>query len=342
MRIMNTIPHADPSDSMPSPLMDSIERTINYLRVSITDQCNERCLYCRPHSYRGWSPQPNHLSTTELIEVISAATRLGFEHVRLTGGEPLLRSDLLEIIQGIRSLPHLSSLSLSTNGTRLANLAQQLRQAGIQSINLSLDALQPDIYRKITGGSFQEFFSGFRASLDAGFDQVKLNCVLLRGLNQHELRPLVHFAAEHHVAIRFIELMPLTLMPQRGQELFLSIQEAQDLLGGEANLTPIPNFKGGHGPARYFEDKASGATVGFIGALTTPDFCASCNKIRLTADGKLRPCLGRHGEIDLGNAIRKGSHSPEQLLREAVANKPKDHEFSAGYEPSRPMTALGG
>jgi cyclic pyranopterin phosphate synthase len=114
------------------------------------------------------------------------------------------------------------------------------------------------------------------------------------------------------------------------------------LLGGEANLTPIVDFKGGHGPARYFEDKVSGATVGFIGALTTPDFCASCNKIRLTADGKLRPCLGRHGEIDLRTAIRKGLHSLEQLLREAVGNKPKDHEFSAGYEPSRPMTALGG
>jgi len=327
---------------MTDALTDSFDRKINYLRVSITDQCNERCLYCRPNSYRGWSPQPDHLTTKELIQVISAATRLGFEHVRLTGGEPLLRTDLLEIIQGIRSLPYLTSLSLSTNGTHLAGLAQQLQQAGIQSINLSLDALQPEIYRKITGGSFKEFFSGFRASLDAGFAQIKLNCVLLRGLNEQELRPLVHFAAEHHVAIRFIELMPLTLLPQRGQELFLSIHEAQMLLGGEANLTPIADFKGGHGPARYFEDKVSGATVGFIGALTTSDFCASCNKIRLTADGKLRPCLGRHGEIDLRTAIREGSHSPEQLLREAVGNKPKDHEFSAGYEPSRPMTALGG
>ncbi len=323
-------------------LLDPLGRKINYLRVSLTDQCNERCLYCRPAAYHGWSPQPDHLSTPELIQVITAATRLGFEHIRLTGGEPLLRPDLLEIARSLRSLPHLTSLSLSTNGTRLAPVARQLQQAGIQSINLSLDALQPELYRKITGGSFDDFFAGFRAALDAGFTQIKINCVLLRGLNQQELRPLVHFAAEHHVPIRFIELMPLTLSPQNGQDLFLSIQDAQEFLGGSETLIPKPDYSGGQGPARYFEDKISGAIVGFIGALTTPDFCASCNKIRLTADGKLRPCLGRHGEIDLRTALRQGSHSPEELLREAIANKPKDHEFSTGYEPSRPMTALGG
>jgi len=327
---------------MTDTLTDSFDRKINYLRVSLTDQCNERCLYCRPAAYRGWAPRPEHLSTPELIRVITAAVEMGFEHIRLTGGEPLLRPDILEITRSIRNLPGLASLSLSTNGTLLAPIARQLQGAGIQSINLSLDGLQPDIYRKITGGSFKEFLSGFRASLNAGFDQIKINCVLLRGLNQQELRPLVHFAAEHNVPIRFIELMPLTLLPQQGQELFLSIQDSQEILGGANNLIPQPDYLGGHGPARYFRDKTTGAIVGFIGALTTPDFCASCNKIRLTADGKLRPCLGRHGEIDLRTALRQGSHTPEELFREAIANKPKDHEFAAGYEPSRPMTALGG
>ena len=327
---------------MTDTLTDSFDRKINYLRVSLTDQCNERCLYCRPAAYRGWAPRPEHLSTPELIRVITAAVEMGFEHIRLTGGEPLLRPDILEITRSIHNLPGLASLSLSTNGTLLAPIARQLQGAGIQSINLSLDGLQPDIYRKITGGSFKEFLSGFRASLDAGFDQIKINCVLLRGLNQQELRPLVHFAAEHNVPIRFIELMPLTLLPQQGQELFLSIQDSQEILGGANNLIPQPDYLGGHGPARYFRDKTTGAIVGFIGALTTPDFCASCNKIRLTADGKLRPCLGRHGEIDLRTALRQGSHTPEELFREAIANKPKDHEFAAGYEPSRPMTALGG
>jgi cyclic pyranopterin phosphate synthase len=279
--------------------VDPFGRTIDYLRISVTDQCNERCLYCRPASYRGWSPRPEHLTAREIIEVTQAAARMGFRHFRITGGEPLLRPDLLEIANGLASLPDLQTLSLSTNGTRIAPLAQALRQAGIQSVNLSLDALQPDLYRQITGGLFEEFLEGFRAVLQAGFGTVKLNCVLLRGLNEGELRPLARFAAEHHVPIRFIELMPLSLLQPTREHLFLSVVEAKEILGGESTLTPLPNHRPGHGPARYFRDANSGAILGFIGALTTPDFCASCNKLRLTADGKIRPCLGRHGEIEL-------------------------------------------
>jgi cyclic pyranopterin phosphate synthase len=322
--------------------VDPFGRTIDYFRISVTDQCNERCLYCRPASYRGWSPRPEHLTAREIIEVTQAAARMGFRHFRLTGGEPLLRPDLLEISNGLASLPGLQTLSLSTNGTRIAPLAQALRQAGIQSVNLSLDALQPDLYRQITGGLFEEFLEGFRAVLQAGFGTVKLNCVLLRGLNEQELRPLARFAAEHQVPIRFIELMPLSLLQEAREHLFLSVAEAKEILGGESTLTPLPNHRPGHGPARYFLDANSGAIFGFIGALTTPDFCASCNKMRLTADGKIRPCLGRHGEIDLREALRQGTAEPAKLLRQALANKPQDHEFTRGYEPARPMTALGG
>jgi cyclic pyranopterin phosphate synthase len=322
--------------------VDSFGRTIDYLRISVTDQCNERCLYCRPATYRGWSPRPNHLTAREIIEVTQAAARMGFRHFRITGGEPLLRPDLLEIANGLASLPDLQTLSLSTNGTRIAPLAQALRQAGIQSVNLSLDALQPDLYRQITGGSFDEFLEGFRAVLRADFTTVKLNCVLLRGLNEPELRPLARFAAEHHVPIRFIELMPLSLLQPTREHLFLSVAEAKEILGGESTHQPLPDHRPGHGPARYFHDANSGATLGFIGALTTPDFCASCNKLRLTADGKIRPCLGRHGEIDLREAMRQGTAGAGELLRQALANKPQDHEFTRGYEPARPMTALGG
>ena len=325
-----------------SPLRDPYGRTIDYLRISVTDQCNERCLYCRPANYRGWSPRPDHLTAEEIIDVAQAAARMGFRHFRLTGGEPLLRPDLLEIAEGLASLPGLKTLSLSTNGTRIASQAPALRGAGIQSVNLSLDALRPDLYHQITGGSFEEFLEGFQAVLRADFATVKLNCVLLRGLNESELRPLARFAAEHQVPIRFIELMPLSLLPQAREHLFLSVPEAKEILGGESTLQPLPDHRPGHGPARYFHDANSGATLGFIGALTTPDFCASCNKLRLTADGKIRPCLGRHGEIDLREAMRQGSAGPAELLRQALANKPQDHEFTRGYEPARPMTALGG
>jgi cyclic pyranopterin phosphate synthase len=339
---MSFSPPAIPSNPLSATLLDPFGRKIDYLRVSITDQCNERCLYCRPAAYRGWTPRPEHLSSAEFIRVVQDAVRTGIRHVRLTGGEPLLRSDLLEIAQGISSIPQLQSLSLSTNGTLLAPLAPELRKAGIQSINLSLDALDSDLYRQITGGSLDDFLEGFRSALSAGFHQIKLNCVLLRGINERELRPLVRFAAEHQVPIRFIELMPLTLLPEQRNDLFLSAHEALKILGGEENLSPDPGFLGGYGPARYFRDRTSGAVVGLIGAMTTPDFCSSCNKLRLTADGKLRPCLGRHGEIDLRHELRQGSGQTENLLRQAVDQKPKDHEFSMGYEPSRPMTALGG
>lgn len=342
MRTMSFIPPEAPFDPLSPTLSDSFGRKIDYLRVSVTDQCNERCLYCRPASYRGWSPRPEHLTATEFIQIIRVAVENGIRHVRLTGGEPLLRSDLLEIARGTGALPGLQSLSLSTNGTLLASTANPLKEAGVTSVNLSLDALQPELYHRVTGGNMQEFLAGFRAALSAGFTQVKLNCVLLRNLNEPELRPLVNFAAEHNVPVRFIELMPLTLTTEPREHLFLPVREAWHLLGGDQNLTPLPDFPGGHGPAKYYRDRVSGAVIGLIGAITAPDFCASCNKLRLTADGKVRPCLGRHGEIDIRQELRHGSGNVGELLREAVAQKPKDHEFLAGYVPSRPMTALGG
>ena len=326
----------------PSAPLDPFGRSIDYLRISVTDQCNERCLYCRPAGYRGWSAGPEHLTTSEILQVARAAVRIGFRHFRLTGGEPLLRPDLLQIASGLSALPGIETLSLSTNGTRIAAVAEALRQAGVHSVNLSLDAIQPHRYRQITGGSWEEFWEGFQAVLRAGFKTVKLNCVLLRGVNEEELRPLAHFAAEHQIPIRFIELMPLSLLQEARGDLFLSVSEAKEIISGGQNLLPLPDHRPGHGPARYFRDPHSGAVVGFIGALTTPDFCGSCNKMRLTADGKIRPCLGRHGEIDLREALRNHTQDAEEILRQAMAHKPQDHEFTRGYEPARPMTALGG
>ena len=333
---------ATPSEPVGTSLLDPYGRKIDYLRVSVTDQCNERCLYCRPAAYQGWSPRPDHLTAREFIQIVQVAVQAGIRHVRLTGGEPLLRPDLLEIAHGIQSIPRLQSLSLSTNGTRLGPLAPALLRAGVQSINLSLDSLQPDLYQEITGGSLDHRLAGFQSALSCGFSQIKLNCVLLRDKNERELRPLVRFAAEHQVPVRFIELMPLTLGLGSAEALFLSVRDAWQILGGEENLRPLPDFPGGQGPARYYRDLPTGAIIGLIGAMTTQDFCASCNKIRLTADGKLRPCLGRHGEIDLRDELRNGSARAQDHHRLAVAQKHRDHEFLAGYAPSRPMTALGG
>ena len=322
--------------------MDSFGRVIDYLRISVTDRCNERCLYCMPEGYKGWAQKADHLTASEIVRVAGAACRLGFRKFRLTGGEPCIRKDLVEIAAGISMQGGVESLGLSTNGTRFAPLSAALREAGVDSVNISVDTLDPGLYRRITGGDVSSVHSGIRAALSAGFPRVKLNCVLMRGINEEEIWPLIHFAAEREVPIRFIELMPLSKTDVLTEENFLSVNEVMSRLADRDELSAIDSPRLGHGPARYYRLSKSGATVGFIGAITTSDFCSACNKIRLTSDGKIRPCLGRHNELDLLGALRRGEGGVEQLLQEAIAAKPEDHEFGNCYQPGRPMTAIGG
>src|SRR6185312_616113 len=323
---------------------DQFGRTVDYLRISVTDRCTERCLYCMPEGYKGWEAQRDHLSAEEILRVVRVATELGFRKFRLTGGEPLVRSDILEIARGIKIFPEVKCLLLSTNGIRLANLAKPLREAGIRAVNVSLDALDPKIYKQITGGDVNLVLHGIHAAIEAGFETVKLNCVLMRGINEQEIWPMVLFAAEHGLPLRFIELMPLTRTDVLTEKNFFPIGEAMQLLSQRDELIPVPEKKLGHGPAKYFQLKHTGAIVGFIGAMTNLHFCESCNKMRLTADGKIRPCLGQHGEIDLREALRNNI-SDEQLRHlflEALRQKPLEHQFRENYQPSRPMTAIGG
>lgn len=321
--------------------MDRHGRVIDYLRISVTDRCNERCLYCMPEGYKGWAQKADHLTAKEIINIAGAAVSLGFTKIRLTGGEPTIRGDLLDIARGIGNLAGLETFAISTNGTRLTELAEPLRDAGVNSINVSMDALDADTYRRVTGGNIQSVFSGIDAALVAGFSRIKLNTVLMRGVNEQEVWPLVLFAAERALPLRFIELMPLSRTDVLTEENFLPVEEVKESLALRDELVPLENSGLGCGPARYFRMSTTGATVGFIGAMTTPDFCATCNKIRLTADGKLRPCLGRHNEIDLLAPVRTGEDAT-RLLEEAIALKPLDHEFRECYQPGRPMTAIGG
>ncbi|HEY5811934.1 MAG TPA: radical SAM protein, partial [Terrimicrobiaceae bacterium] len=190
--------------------MDSFGRVVDYLRISVTDRCNERCLYCMPEGYKGWSQKADHLTADEIIQIVAAACRIGFRKFRLTGGEPCIRNDLVKIAAGISRQPGVQSLGLSTNGTRLAELALPLVQAGVNSINVSLDTLDPVLYRKVTGGNIAAVHSGVRAAVAARAPQIKLNCVLMRGINEKEIWPLIHFAAAEQLPLRFIELMPLS------------------------------------------------------------------------------------------------------------------------------------
>jgi GTP 3',8-cyclase len=324
--------------------MDSFGRKVDYLRISITDRCNERCLYCMPEGYKGWERRQDHLSADEIVRVVRVAAGLGFRKFRLTGGEPLVRHDILEIVSGMKKISGVEVIGLSTNGLKLAALAKPLREAGVTMVNVSLDALDPEIYKRVTGGNVEAVLAGIRAAIETGFERVKLNCVLMRGVNEQEIWPLALFAAEHDLPLRLIELMPLTRTNVLTEENFLPAGAAMQLLAQRDELIPQPDAKIGNGPAKYYLLKQTGALVGFIGALTNLHFCEACNKMRLTADGKIRPCLGDHGEIDLREVLRKSNDDEalQNTFLEALRVKPLEHEFRGVYQPNRPMIAIGG
>ncbi len=324
------------------PPSDTHGRRIDYLRVSVTDRCNERCLYCMPEGYKGWQARSDTLTDNDIVRLVRTAAGLGFRKFRVTGGEPLVRSDITGLIGRIAEIPGVESLGLSTNGILLAPLARALKTAGLHSVNLSLDALSPASYQRITGGNLARVLDAIAACLEAGLNPLKLNCVLMKGVNESELVALAEFAGKHGLPLRFIELMPLTRTDVLTEANFLPVAEARRILGGDAELIP-DDAKPGHGPARYFRWKPTGGLIGFIGALTDSCFCHGCNKMRLTSDGKLRPCLGRHGEIDLRPALAAGDDAPlRELFRRGLREKPLDHEFRDNYQPARPMTAIGG
>jgi cyclic pyranopterin phosphate synthase len=241
-------------------------------------------------------------------------------------------------------IPGIESIGLSTNGTKLAALAQPLRDAGLRTVNVSLDALNPKIYKNVSGGEVNSVITGIHAAVAAGFESVKLNCVLMRGVNEPELWPLVLFAAKHGLPLRFIELMPLTSTDVLTDNNFLPVAEVMKLLAEKDELIAQPDRRLGHGPAKYYLLKNTGATVGFIGALTNQHFCDTCNKMRLTADGKIRPCLGNHVELDLRATLRKTNDDAalREVLATALRLKPFEHQFRENYTPCRPMTAIGG
>lgn len=309
----------------------------------MTDRCNERCLYCFPRDFAGWGEKEDLLSFEEILATVAVSVDLGFTDFRITGGEPLVRSGVPELVREIVRLPGVRSVRLSTNGTLLARFAAQLREAGLAAINISLDALDPKRYYEITGGHLGPVLEGIEAARRLGFPQVKLNTVLLRHRNEDQIKMLLDFAAERGLILRFIELMPVTSRDVLRPENFLSTAEVRRRLEMEDRLEPVDRSLG-FGPARYFRMEKRGVTVGFIGALSDLHFCERCNKMRLTADGRLRPCLGNQMEVDLRPFLRPAidRESLRKIFLETLRRKPLEHSFRDYYEPERTMTALGG
>ncbi len=331
---------------------DRYGHRISYLRVSITDRCNERCTYCMPQELQEWLPREGILSFEETLRLIRIAVGLGVTKVRVTGGEPLTRRDVLSFMQQLGQISGLDDIGLSTNGTLLGRevqpgqtMAAALRAARVRTVNVSLDTLDREAYRATTGRDFlPEALAGIDAAISAGFELIKLNCVLMRGQNEDQLVPLVEFAAERNLLLRFIELMPVSTNEVLEEGNFLPIREAQRQLESRYGaLLPEPGFRT-NGPSTYYQIPGRGQRVGFIGAMTNLHFCESCNKLRLTCDGKLRPCLGSYLEFDIMKVMRAGATDAEleRFFLDVVERKPQQHDFRDNYQPGRKMVAIGG
>ena len=305
-----------------------------------------------PRELQEWLPREEVLSYEETLRLIRVASELGVTKVRVTGGEPLTRRNVVDFVREIPKISAIASLGISTNGTLLAReiapgqtMAAALRSAGAQSINVSLDTLDRHLYSQITGRDFHaQVLEGIDAAIAAGFDQIKLNTVLMRGRNDDQLVPLIEFAAARNLILRFIEMMPVSTTEVLSDENFLPIAEAKRTIEKRfGDLIPETSFRT-NGPATYYQIPGREQRIGFIGAMTNLHFCESCNKLRLTCDGKLRPCLGSYLEFDIMKPLRAGA-SDEELRRffiDVVDRKPEQHDFRNNYQPDRKMIAIGG
>jgi GTP 3',8-cyclase len=327
--------------------VDSFGRTVTYLRISVTDRCNLRCVYCMPKDGLQWQARADQLSVEEIARVAECAANGGVKRIRLTGGEPLVHPQIVDLVRRLTSISGIEEVSLTTNGMLLERLAQPLADAGLNRVNISLDTLEADKFRRITrGGEIGRVWKGIAAAELARLAPLKLNTVIARDLNADELVALARLTLENDWHVRFIEIMPIGNVQDWGtgfpslSERYVSAQEMRAELGAlELQLVSTPT---GNGPARTFRIPGALGTVGFISPLGE-NFCESCNRLRLTSDGKLRACLARPDEVSLRDALRAGEPLGEYFLR-AIAQKPAHHEMRPDISAAaqRGMSQLGG
>ena len=326
-------------------LIDTYNRKIDYIRISVTDRCNLRCIYCMPSEGVREIIHSEILTYEEIIRILSVAIRLGIKKVRITGGEPLVRKGLPSLIKSISSLDEIEEISLTTNGVLLKRFAKELKEAGLNRINISLDSLNPEKYERITKGNhLSEVWEGIKISEELGFSPVKINMVPIRGFNDDEIKEFASLTFEKPYHIRFIEFMPTGAKDIWSKEKYISTKELKEIISKLGELKPINN-EWGSGPAKNFKLPDAKGVIGFISAISD-HFCAGCNRLRLTSDGKLRPCLFSDSEIDLKKALREGCDDNElqRLLLLALQIKPERHNINESDPDAikRPMSAIGG
>jgi cyclic pyranopterin phosphate synthase len=323
-------------------LTDRFGRNIEYLRLSVTDRCDLRCQYCLPNGYADFDTPDEYLSFDEIERVVRVFGQLGTRRIRITGGEPLVRPGISELAQRLAALPGIDDLSLSTNATRLAKQARQLREAGISRINVSLDSLQAERFKQLTGGKLQKVLDGLMAARVAGFAPIKINMVVLRGRNEDEIEAMVEFCIEHGFTLRLIETMPMGDTGRDASQRYVDLQQVKARLAQRYEL--IDGVMPGGGPARYVRVAGTELRIGFITPISQ-HFCESCNRVRLSADGTLYMCLGQNESYPLREVLRQGCSDLElqQHILAAIELKPERHEFNEHPEKIiRFMSSTGG
>ena len=332
---------------IPPVLIDRFQRRIDYVRLSITDRCDFRCVYCMAEDMV-FAPKREVLTLEEIHQVARAFTELGVRKIRLTGGEPLIRSNVMDLVENLGQLSGLRELVITTNGSQLQRLAGSLRDCGVKRVNVSLDSLQPRKFRHMTRhGNLDQVIAGIDAAVAAGFERVKINAVVLKGRNDDEVPALVDFVRERGIDLAFIEEMPLGQIVEHDRALsFCSSAELREIIGRRHALQALGDPEGAAGPARYYTMADSPSRIGFISP-HSENFCHLCNRVRVTAEGRLLLCLGNEHSVDLRAILREPGYSLERLKQaivEAVDMKPERHYFDNRGEPEilRFMNVTGG
>jgi GTP 3',8-cyclase len=307
-------------------LQDQFGRSIEYLRISVTDRCNFRCTYCMPLEGLPWLPKQDILSYEEIVAIVRELAPLGLRRIRLTGGEPTIRPNLVSLVQQLKQVPGLADIALSTNGVLLPELSQPLRDAGLDRINMSADSLRAERVRAIARRTMKfDPVTSLRAAERAGLSPIKVNVVVMRGVNDDEVVDFARLTLDHPWHVRFIELMPVGDMRDLTWDHVVPTSEILARLSAIDRLAPDAGPAMGNGPAAYYRFPGAPGTVGVITPMTHT-YCGSCNRVRLTADGRLRTCLFGDHEVNLRDALR-GGRALEPLFREALAGKPKEHDL---------------
>lgn len=323
-------------------LIDRFNRRIEYLRISLIDKCDLRCTYCIPEGFTAFENAENYLSFDEIERVVATFARLGTSRFRLTGGEPLLRKNVVDLVARLSVLEGVEDLSMTTNATQLARLAQPLKDAGLNRFNISLDSLNSDVVKKISGSdSLPKVLEGLKAVKEAGFNRTKVNMVPLSGVNTQDIENMIRFCMENGFTLRLIEVMPMGVTGQRLD--YVNLQEIIEQAQAKFNLIESKRIHGG-GPARYWETADGSFSLGFI-TPRSQHFCETCNRVRMTADGVLHLCLGQNDSFDLKPYLRSGCSDEEleEALRLAIELKPEKHEFNEKPEQIiRIMAKTGG